>query len=242
MTGVIIGGEFQIPYHDKRVVRAFIQFIKDYEPAEVVLIGDFMDCPAPARWNRGTAEEYAGTLQQQMNIGKRILGEIREVFGGKLGFHIGNHERRIDVYARTKAPAFSSLEALQVSSLLNFSGLGITQLPDFYQVAPGVLTTHGDLGTLSKYGGGTAVAAARNQGMSVVCGHTHRHGIIYERFGRKTIFGMETGHGMSVAKAGYIKHGNPNWSAGWGLLEYGPGGVAPEVVTFRKGKMVRNGT
>jgi len=74
-----------------------------------------------------------------------------------------------------------------------------------------------------------------------VCGHTHRHGIIYERFGRKTIFGMETGHGMSVSKAGYIKHGNPNWSAGWGTLEVSPSGrVHPEIVTYRAG-MFYNG-
>lgn len=236
---VVIGGEMQIPYHDPAYVRAFVSFIDHYEPDEVVLIGDFLDAPGPARWNRGTAAEYCSDLERECATGRLILGEIRGTYSGKLGYHIGNHEERIDVYARTKAPAFAGLEALRVSSLLDFKGFGITELPGFYNVAPGVLSTHGHLGkTLSKYGGGTALAAARNRGMSLVCGHSHRHGIIYERFGTKTIFGMETGHGMSVAKAEYIRNGNPNWSAGWGTLETFQGGVHPSVVAFRNGRAV----
>ena len=236
--GIAIGLELQIPYHDERIFKSFVEWLSDYAPAELVIIGDFLDCPAPSRWNRGTYEEYLGNLQGEVNTGQRKLEAIREVYSGPAWYLLGNHEERIDTYARTKAPAFYSLDALKVSSLLRFADFEIREAPPFYSPTAGLVVTHGHLGVLSRYGGGTAIAIARNQGLSVVCGHTHRHGIIYERFGRKTIFGMETGHMMSVHKAAYVKSGNPNWSAGWGCVEVDKrGGLWPSMVTYRNGHL-----
>lgn len=238
--GIAIGMEMQIPYHDVKLFKLFVQWLSEYQPAELVIIGDYLDAPAPSRWNRGTAEEYAGNLQGEANTAKRYLADLRNVYAGPISYLMGNHEERIAVYARTKAPAFVSLDALRVPNLLSFSTFDVTEVQPFYSPTPGLVVTHGHLTNagVSKYAGGTAMALARNQGMSLVCGHTHRHGIIYERFGRKTIFGMETGHMMDVKKAGYIKTGNPNWSAGWGCVEVDShGGLWPSMVTYRGGRL-----
>jgi hypothetical protein len=235
MTKILVGGECQIPYHSPQMWKSFIQYVNGFEPDEVIIIGDFLDCPAPARWNRGTAEEYAGNLQGEINVAKRMLTELRNTFNGYLGFHIGNHEARIDMYARTKAPAFADLDCLTVESLLDFKGFDIEKRKPIHSLGKGTgwISSHGDLGALSKYSGGTAMALARRLGRSVVCGHTHRLGILNESSGlgaATTLSGVESGHMMDVKKAGYIKHGAPNWQAGWAVLEISGSYVAPGLV------------
>lgn len=227
MSGIVIGGECQIPYHSKKAWGAFLRFIYDVAPHEVVLIGDFIDCPSPSRWNRGTAAEYAGQLQLELNFAKAMLTELRTIHSGRIGFHIGNHEDRINVYARTKAPAFADLECLEVSSLLDFKEYGIEQRDTIHPLGSGTrwVTTHGHVGPSSRYSGGTALALARRFGRSVVCGHTHRLGVLNESSGiqaRTTLSGVESGHLMDVSKASYIKHQSPNWQAGFAYLDISP--------------------
>jgi hypothetical protein len=60
------------------------------------------------------------------------------------------------------------------------------------------------------------------------------HGIIHERFGSRSIFGVETGHMMDIKKASSIYDGASNWSAGWGVLENQDGNVEPISVTISK--------
>lgn len=236
---IVIGLEMQIPYEDPKMFTAFLQWALAYKPDKLIMIGDFLDVPGPSRWNKGTAMEYAATLQKEVEKAKDYLWRLRTVLPNTwIGYHSkANHEERISAYVSRYAPALSSLPGITLSNMLDLESFGIEELPVYYDAAPGLITTHGDKDVLSKVGGGTAVSAARNKGKSVVCGHTHRHGLIYERFGRKTIFGMETGHMMDIKKADYIKNENPNWSAGWGLVEVSGRELAPHIVTYRNGRV-----
>lgn len=241
---IVVGLECQVPFHSPQMFKAFLRFISEHQPDDVIIIGDFIDCPAPARWNRGTAAEYAGDLQGELNVARGMLTRLREAHSGYIGYHIGNHESRINVYARTKAPAFADLDCLEVSSLLDFKGFDIEQRQPIHSLGPktGWVSSHGDLGSLSKYSGGTAMALSRRLGKSVVCGHTHRLGILNESFGVRagsTLTGMESGHMMDVGKADYIKHGSPNWQAGWAILEVADSGrVWPGIVGVSPGGVV----
>lgn len=231
---IIIGMEMQIPYEDPKSFNAFCDFVVDYSPDGIVMVGDFLDVPGPSRWNRGTAQEFEGSLQKECDTAQKYLHLLRSVYTGWIGYHTqANHEMRIQNYIRAKAPAFANLRGLTLSSLLDLKGFKIEEL-GVYSKFDGFTTTHGDKGSLSKYGGGTAISAARKIGTNVVCGHTHRHGVIYERFGQKNIFGLETGHMMNVKKASYVDH--PNWSQGFGVVESTKSGVWPSVVTTRNGK------
>jgi len=220
----LIGLETQVPYHNTKIFRAFLDFIVDWAPHEIIGIGDHLDCPAPSRWNRGTAEEYAGSLQHEIMMMKGMFGDIRRVFDGPFSVHLGNHEERINTYARTKAPAFASLDALQVSSLLAYDSFAIEERPPIMELAPGTgwVTCHGDYGGSSVYSGGTALGLARRWGSSVICGHTHRLGLLNHSLGvyaNRTLTGVETGHMMDVRKAAYVKHSAPNWQSGWVAAE-----------------------
>lgn len=242
---VVVGLELQVPFHSEPIWRSFLSFVGEFEPTRIVGIGDHLDCPAPARWNRGTAEEYAGDLQGECNLMKRKFSELLGVTDCQIDVHKGNHEARIDAYARNKAPAFAGLDALRVASLLDYKTYRITELPAVAPLAPGWVTTHGDIGVLSKYSGGTAIALARRLGVSVVCGHTHRLGHLQESSGvgaSRVLHGVETGHMMDIRKADYIRSGAPNWQGGFAAFVINGNTVHPILVNASQtGKLSYNG-
>lgn len=215
----------QVPFESRKAFDTSVDFIFDFAPDRIVVIGDMLDCPAPARWNRGTAAEFRGNLQKEANAAQEYLRQIRFAAGDTclIGFHEGNHEKRIATYVRTKAPAFAGLDGLKIQNLLGFEKLQITQLPEFSRLASGWYTTHGDAQkTISSIGGNTAMALARRRRHSVVMGHTHRLGMISESSGpgaRYVLTGIETGHMMDTSKAEYISSGSPNWQAGFAAFE-----------------------
>lgn len=218
---VLIGLEMQIPYENPKLFRSFLDFAKDFNPERIVVIGDFLDVPGPARWNRGTALEFRGTLGMESRRGYEYLRELRGLVGSStvIDFHEGNHEKRIQSYVRNKAPAFEGLDVLSIPSLLRFDELGINLLPDVSPLAQGWVTTHGDVvaSTVSRTSGGTALIQARKIGKSVICGHTHRLGMINEQLAGKSLTGVETGHMMDLNKASYVYA--PNWQAGFAAVE-----------------------
>lgn len=218
---VVVGFELQIPYENRRVFDATLDFCVDFGADRIVIIGDFLDVPGPSRWNRGTALEFAGSLQREVRKGEDYLKQLRTAVGDSvsIGFHNGNHEKRIDSYIRNKAPAFGGLDNLQIPVLLGFDKLGIVQLPDVAPFANGWVTTHGDVvsRSLSRTAGNSALIQARRVGRSVIMGHTHRLGVVSETLAGKTLTGVETGHAMDLRKASYISY--PNWQAGFVAFE-----------------------
>lgn len=221
MTRVLVGLELQIPYQNRKLFDGFLEFAEDFVPDRVVVIGDYLDVPGPSRWNRGTALEFAGTLQRECVRGQEYLAELRNTVGDscQVDFHEGNHEKRIESYIRNKAPAFAGLDALRIPHLLGFDKLGIRLLADVAPFARGWISTHGDVvaRTLSKSGGSSAVIQAKRVGKSVVMGHTHRLGLVSETVAGKTLTGVETGHMMDLKKASYVAY--PNWQAGFAAFE-----------------------
>lgn len=214
--------DLQIPHHDKKFTERLLQVIIDTDPSGIVFIGDNVDCTAPAVWNKGTSEEFAGTLQNEFDIWSELASGIRTFYDGWIGVHMGNHEKRIEKYLRDKAPALSSLESLKLENLMSLAEFGMERLPDNYDIAPGWVTHHGDYASLSDIAGRTAGNYSSKIGKSVIIGHTHRAGITAESTGYnsrvKTRFGVEVGHGMDLRKAGYT-NGIANWQKAFGYLE-----------------------
>lgn len=171
---VVIIPDTQIPYHDERRLRALIRFIGETQPDEVIHIGDVMDYPQPSRWSKGTAAEFEGNVYVDSQRARTILLEpLREVFSGPIGFHSGNHDERCRQYLSKYAPALAKTGEFDLEKLLGLEEYDIQVLPEFYQVAPGWLTTHGHRGgiRLTQKSGQTALGAAIRFGQSVVMGH-----------------------------------------------------------------------
>lgn len=247
---LLILSDTQMPYDDRKALKAVIRAIGEIQPDELIHIGDLMDNPTPSRWSKGTAGEFAQQVKEDIKqVKERLLGPIREVYDGPFGIHEGNHDLRPREYLTKYAPALAEFEeTFHFENLLSFSDYNVTLLPAFYEIAPGWVSTHGHLGqiSLSRIAGNTALGAARKFGKSVVMGHTHRMGVLSESRGyngkiTSQLTGMEVGNLMDMRMAQYLKQGAGNWQQGFGILTVEGSHVKPETVPIVKGKFSVDG-
>ena len=232
---VVVLSDLQVPLHDREAIKKVIKFVKDYEPDELFCVGDEADCLAPARWSKGYAAEHSN-LQRDLDETTKIMGQFKGALGDK-PFHLmrSNHGDRIQKYVEKYAPAFSTLRDLKYEKLLGYRELEITYHNKLWNFAPGWIMGHGDEGTSSRYAGGTALALAKKTGMSVVCGHTHKQGLLHHHTAYNSkvtsqLFGFEVGNLMDLKQATYLKGGSSNWQSGFGLLYIDRGKVTPVPV------------
>jgi predicted phosphodiesterase len=246
---IVVISDTQIPYHDRKAVKALVKFIGDYRPDEVIHIGDLMDFPQPSRWNKGSAGEFEGSVFEDCEQAKRtFLEPLRKAFDGPIKVHEGNHDERARTYLAKYSPALAGTKAFNIETLLDFDGFGVELLPTFNKIAPGWITTHGHLGgiKLSQIAGQTALNAAKKFQASVVMGHTHRLAISQHTFGyggdiTKQVTGFEVGHLMNQKLAAYLKQGTGNWQLGFGLLTIDGQHVKPELVPIKQGRFTVGG-
>jgi hypothetical protein len=231
----------QIPYHDPYAVINLVDFIRDFQPDMLVNVGDDIDSPEVSHWNKGAAGEYAGTLQASLDTLKDTHGLFRDALGDK-PYHVSrsNHGDRVRKYVSQYAPALKGLRSLDENELFGYRELGIEYHRQPFPVAPGWYCAHGDEGTLSSIGGRTAALLAQKWGVSVVCGHTHRAGIISKTYSVNSqitaeITGMEVGHLMDMGQAGYLPAGSADWQQAFGLLYVSGDRVSPVLVPVSAG-------
>jgi hypothetical protein len=146
-----------------------------------------------------------------------------------------NHTDRLFNTVAMRAPGLLGLPELQLENFLGLDELEIKYHKDPYELAPGWLLMHGDEGNVQPTAGATALGLAKRSGMSVVCGHTHRMGLLHQtqtyRGGKpKTIWGLELGNLMDYKNAKYIKAGLFTWQQGFGILHVDGKNVTPQLV------------
>jgi hypothetical protein len=98
---------------------------------------------------------------------------------------------------------------------------------------------HGDEGSVNQTGGQTALGLAKKTGLSVVCGHTHRAGLLHytesvSGVSTRTIWGLEVGNLMDQKKASYLKGGIANWQQAIGVLYIDGQKVTPKLIPIHK--------
>jgi predicted phosphodiesterase len=246
---IILLPDIHVPAHDKRITRSIIKFIGDYQPDEVVQIGDLMDYPAPSRWSKDTREEFETSVFEESLIGQQeILVPLRSVYPGPIGVIRGNHDTRPRDYLRKYAPALAESKAFDLDVLLNFPEYDVSILPDFYDVAPGWVATHGHKGgiRLNNTAGLTALNAAKRLGKSVAMGHTHRWGLVSHTIGypgapESETFGFELGHITNPSLMDYTKGTVMNWQTGFGMLYVDGATVHPVPIKITGSKFIVEG-
>lgn len=246
---IVVIPDIHVPDHSPPMVNAVIQFIGEYQPDEVVIIGDLMDYPQPSRWSKGTEEEFEGSVFRDSDQAvKEVLKPLRAAFPGDLGFIEGNHDSRPRDYLKKYAPALRECDAFDIDILLNFDEHGIKMLPDFYDFHPGWTMCHGHKGgiKLSQTAGMTALGAAKRFGKSVVIGHVHRLGVIDHTIGYDgelvwELTGMEVGHLVDTSRMGYLRSSTPNWQAGFGILQIDGDHVNATAVPIKHNKFIVEG-
>lgn len=250
MKTFVFISDLQMPFHDRKAWKAVLNFIGDTKPDELVNIGDVTDYPQPSRWTKGTKAEFqGGTLKDAAYTRRHYCEATRKVHDGPSKLLGSNHGMRPGLYYAKNNPALLDDEhpnPYTEDKLLRLDEYGMDFHEDFYDFAPGWTATHGHLGfSLSRYAGGTAMNAARDIQRSVVCGHTHRAGMISETKGYKgktrTLTGLEIGNLMNMSQATYLKRGAANWQQAFGIVRVDGTKVFPELVMINNGEFVVNG-
>lgn len=245
MKSIVVLPDLQVPYHDQKAVDALYQFVHAFRPTVLACVGDEIDSPQPSRWTKGLAGEYEPTLQRDIDQTHEIMANFRLALGqGEFHVSRSNHGDRLETYVKRYAPALSSLPSLKIDALLGYDALGITYHRKPYELAPGWLLMHGDEARLSLFPGGTALGLAKKSGKSVVCGHTHRAGLVHWTEGvpgkTRTRWGMEVGHAMHTGKAAYLKLAG-DWQQAFGILTVDGSTVIPELVPVVNGRIYYGG-
>lgn len=236
MRRIVIISDTQIPYHDHLALTNVVDFIGEWEPDEVIHIGDLMDYPTPSSWSKDTRAEFAGSVKRDSEMGKQFLGRLRSDYAGPIKVLDSNHDARPAIYLGKYAPALDEYtSSFSLEKLLDFDSHGVEFVGGFYDFAPGWTATHGHLGfSLSQVAGGTALRAAKKIGVSVVMGHTHRLGLVPDSTGYQgavtTKWGFEVGHLMDMRLAHYLKNGGANWQKGFGVFYVDGDKVTPVPV------------
>lgn len=243
MNGLtVIVPDVHLPYHDKYAVNNLLEMIAAERPARVVQIGDLLDMKAPARWSKGRAEEYICSVRDEIGHGVNFWRDLRQAApDAELVFISGNHDDRLRTYCATYSPALLDiLPSLPELMRLDQFGVKYPQ-PQPYRIEPGVSCIHGKL--LHRQAGLSARKEMLRHGQSVVQGHTHRLGIVYETTDR-TRFALEAGWLGDIRRAGsYLDYpGVANWQQGFGHLQVDGKRVTPGVVhVHEKGRFAFHG-
>lgn len=237
---IVVISDLQIPYHHPAAVGALIGFVKRIKPDALACVGDEADLPMVSRWEDGYRGEYSPAIQSDLDSTRSVLAAFRNALGTDKPFHLvrSNHTDRLERYIERKAPAIAALRGFKYQDLVGLKDLKITWHEKMAEIAPGVLLAHGDEGSISQVAGMTGAKLMEATGKSIVCGHTHRQGLVWSSKGfngrLESRFALEVGHLMDMGQAAYLRpRGAANWQLGFGILEVTGKHVTPYAVPMR---------
>ena len=233
--------DVQFPYHDELALSKLLKVAYDHQPDQVIQIGDGIDFPQVSQWSKGTAGEYADTLQQHIDgYRKDVLVPLREVAPkATIVWLEGNHDLRLGEFVRKYAAPLTNLRALEIESLFALKDLDVRYERGPFRIATNTLAVHGH-----ESGGYCASASAwdakfaRRYGSdkSFIFGHTHQPFLLTRSYGYDgkvtPRFTMNAGSIMDPVAATYVKDGAVNWQMSFAFLRDDGKRVYPQLITM----------
>jgi hypothetical protein len=239
---VFVISDLQVPYHDVKAVASVAQMLADFKTDNdtVVTIGDEQDFQTISRWSMGTALEFEGSIARDRDATVQVFKDLQVEHTIR-----SNHTDRLYQQVMRRMPGLSGLPELELENFWRLPELGITHHRKAFELAPNWLALHGDESGMSQSAGSTAMGLARKTGMNVVCGHSHRLGLVPYTTGiygnhMRTLFGLEAGNLMDPKKVSYAK--TFNWQQGFAVLYVDGKNVMPVPIPIVNKSFVMEGT
>lgn len=233
--------DVQYPFHDQVVLDKILKIARTYQPDQIVQIGDGVDFPTVSQWSKGTAGEYADTLQEHID-GYRsgVLGPLREACPeGRITWLEGNHDLRVQDFVKKYAAPLRPLRALEMPALFGLDELSIDYVRGPLRIATNTLAIHGHEagGYCASQSAWDAKFAKRyGSDKNFVFGHTHQGFLITRAFGYSgkvsPRFTMNVGSIMDPVQATYVRDGSVSWQQSFAWLEDDGKRVWPELITL----------
>lgn len=246
----VVVPDIQYPYHDQLALTKVLRVIKDLQPDAILQIGDGIDFPQVSRWSKGTAGEYATTLQEHIDgfVGD-FLKPVRQA-APKASFVWleGNHDARLQDFVKQYAAPLGPLRALEMQSLFGLDELAIDYVKGPIRVGTNTYAVHGhesggysgkpqawELKFVSRYG----------SDKNVLFGHTHQPYLLTRAYGFagkvSPRWTMNVGSIMDPTHARYVKDGAVSWQMSFAVLRDDGKKVHPELVVMDDRRFFFNG-
>lgn len=226
------------------MLRKILNVISDLQPDKIVSIGDAIDFPQVSRWSKGTAEEYAPTLQAHISgFRNDVLVATRDAApAADILWVEGNHDLRIKDYVRRYAAPLAALDGLKMESLFSLDELSIKYVRGPVRIATNTLAVHGhECGSYSSFPQAWDKKFMDRYGSqsNVVFGHTHQPFLTTRAFGHSAKVSprwvMNVGSIMNPEDAHYVKDGSVSWVQSFGVIRDDGKRTFPELVTANQG-------
>ena len=229
----LIVSDMQVPFQFDAAIVNLKKLVNTFKFDLILNVGDELDLNTISRWSQGKPESFEQTLNADRDLCKDILYDLKTDVVSR-----SNHGDRL-YKAVMQVPGLLELPELQYEQFMGFKELGIYYAKKPYEI-PGTdfVLCHGDEGTMSKIGGGTALNIAKRWGRSCITGHSHRMGYTChsEAFNgrlQRVLVGVEVGHTCDMSKMAYLGiKGYANWQAGAVIMTVKRGNVSFEMIRF----------
>lgn len=211
---VLLVPDTHVPFEDKAAWRLLIKFAKEFEPDQIVVMGDFADFYSVSSHSKDP--ERVSQLKTELDAVSLRLSELEDIGAKALTYIEGNHEERLQRYLKDKAPALFSL--LSYPQIMQLEERGWQWVPYREHIKLGKIYLTHDVGS---GGPGAHNKAGQAFEHSVAIGHCHRLAATY--------WGNAVGESHVSASLGWLGsveacdymhsiRAKRDWSHGWGTL------------------------
>ncbi len=229
------------PFQEDQAREVAMMIVQDFKPHQLILGSDGLDFYDISTFDKDPARVKVN-LQDEIDLWQRGVREWKMAApDARLRFIPGNHEDRLRRYL-WRHPELAALDALSLSSLLDFQGLGIEwNERDYLQAEINYFdklsVRHG---RYVRQGAGMSAKAeleADRYGISIMTGHTHRGGTVHATTRQGIVTGQEC---FCLCRLDPPYMARPNWQQGIVIADVDENVVVIEaipIITFQRWKV-----
>lgn len=160
------------PMHSESAVGCAMKLMKEADPTDIILGGDFADFKKISAWSKRRLSELTEvSFQAEVDEGEAFLARLRRQHPkARIRWREGNHENRLERYLLGGAKELSSLRCLRIPELYHLADYDIEYTTSNISLADGqFLVKHG-----CYCGERAGVNELLAEGKSGMCSHNHR--------------------------------------------------------------------
>mgnify|MGYP001350317366 CR=1 FL=1 len=124
----VVFGDVHVPFQDHDALSLVMRFIRETQPDQVIINGDFADCYEVSSFSKDPIRK-ASFVDEVLEV-RAILTLLREsVRNARIKYVSGNHEHRLVRYLIDNAKALRGLDGLSIPEQFHLDKLGIEWIP-----------------------------------------------------------------------------------------------------------------
>lgn len=135
---ILVLNDIHLPYHDEQALQIAIDWASNLPdpPNAIILNGDTMDMYQASRFIK---DRRLRDLNFEIEMTRQFLRDLKDHFQCPIYFKLGNHEDRWENYLKTVAPELLGINDFELSSVLRFGEIGITEVKSKQTIKAGNL-------------------------------------------------------------------------------------------------------